>query len=358
MRPRHHLSRSTRVESPLALVMIAVLAALLAMAGCATTSDRPFASVADPDADLADGSEDGETDETTPTSEPASDPECDSADARPSLRPDEGPLPRPGSMPSGTFMAEIADRGVLRVGVAQDTLLFGYLNPATGQIEGFDVEIARLVGDAIFGDSPSSEGRVEFIPITSAERIPKLADGSLDLVAKTMTINCERWGQINFSAVYYEAGQRVLVTEGSLGDEAATMSAEDLSVELVNSTLCAASGTTSLDNISEILEVDSVARDSWTDCLVAFQQGEVDGISTDDTILAGLAVQDPFAEVVGEFISEEPYGLGTPKDHPEFTRFVNQVLAQALLDGTWQRLYDEWLSETLGEAEIPSPSYR
>ena len=121
--------------------------------------------------------------------------------------------------------------------------------------------------------------------------------------------------------------------------------------------LCAASGTTSLEAIEEA-GVEAVAVPGWTDCLVLFQQGEVDGISTDDTILAGLAAQDPFAVVTGELFSEEPYGIGNSKDFPEFTQFINAVLEQARQDGTWQELYDRWLADTLGEQSAPEASFR
>ena len=65
----------------------------------------------------------------------------------------------------------------------------------------------------------------------------------------------------------------------------------------------------------------------WTDCLVLLQQGQVAAISTDDSILAGLAAQDPWTKIVGPRFSSEPYGLAISKQHPDFVRFVNAVLA-------------------------------
>ncbi|MDH3678936.1 MAG: transporter substrate-binding domain-containing protein [Acidimicrobiia bacterium] len=309
--------------------------ALLASA-CAGAVEEPFRSgLAERDAAQAEGSSDA----------PAADPDCDDANPRPSLGPPE-PLPAPASLPAGSYMAEIQARGVLRAGVGADTLLFGFLNPQSGDVEGFDVEMARLVADAIFGDPD----RLELIPVQSAERIDRLQDGTVDIVVKTMTINCERWGSINFSTVYYESGQRLLV-----GNDTGVVSIDDVGGERA---ICAISGTTSLARL-EAEGVATIEEASWTDCLVAFQQGRAFGISTDDTILAGLAAQDPYAEVVGAPFSEEPYGIGLPKDHPEFTRFVNAVLEQARSDGTWERLYDEWLADVLGKGvAVPNASYR
>ena len=89
---------------------------------------------------------------------------------------------------------------------------------------------------------------------------------------------------------------------------------------------------------------------TWTDCLVMLQQGQVDAISTDDAVLAGLAAQDPNVEVVGPSMGVEPYGVGIKKENSDLVRFVNGVLEQMRDDGTWERLYDARL-RSLG----PSP---
>ena len=320
---RQPRGRSARRSLATALVV------LLVFSGCSQATEDAFTSNLPEDA----APDDNGVDE-----EPPVDPGCDENDATRSLAPLE-PLPPPSELPAGSYMEEIRSRGVLRAGVGADTLLFGYLNPQSGNIEGFDVEMARLVAAAIFGDP----NMIELIPVTSAERIPALEEGRVDLVVKTMTINCERWGSINFSSVYYESGQRLLV-----GAASEVTQVDDLTDE----TICAVSGTTSLAELVDRGVTTVEARD-WTDCLVEFQQGRVTGISTDDTILAGLAAQDPFANVVGDSFSEEPYGIGLPKDRPEFTSFVNAVLQQARTDGTWQALYDEWLAEILGSGSPP-----
>ena len=100
-------------------------------------------------------------------------------------------------------------------------------------------------------------------------------------------------------------------------------------------------GTTSL---KALLALDSkptvFAVTSWTDCLVMLQQGQVDAISTDDAVLAGLAAQDPNVEVVGDSIAVEPYGIGIKKENEDLVRFVNGVLDEMRADGTWNGLYD------------------
>ena len=88
----------------------------------------------------------------------------------------------------------------------------------------------------------------------------------------------------------------------------------------------------------------------WTDCLVLLQQGQVAAVSTDDTILDGLAAQDPFTKVVGPRLTDEPYGLAISKQHPDFVRFVNAVLAQERADGAWKASYHHWVGPQRGTA--------
>lgn len=316
----------------------------LLIAACGTTTEEPFASNTTAAAAAQSG----------PTTTAPRDPAC--SDERPdaSYRP-PATLPTPGDMPAGSYMDEIRKRTYLVAGVGADTLLFGFLNPKTGNLEGFDVKMAELVARAIFGPTYDPARNLRLVPVQSSERIPRLsrpvAEGGVDLVVKTMTINCQRWGQIDFSTTYYESGQVLLVPAAS--DVTAIEQATNLRI-------CAVSGTTSLDNLKK-RGLTVVEEGDWTDCLVAFQNGQADAVSTDDTILAGLVAQDPQAKVVGKAFTAEPYGIGLPKNqrnNQEFTRFVNGVLAQARADGAWQRAYDELLAARLGVKQPPPATYR
>jgi len=249
-------------------------------------------------------------------------------------------------MPSESYMATIQKRGRLIAGVSSDTLLLGARNPLSGQIEGFDIEMLKAVSKAIFGDP----NKIEFRVITTAQRIPVLSDGSVDIVARAMTINCTRWAQIDFSTEYYLAGQKVLVAKGSTAK-----GMEDLKGKKV----CAPVGSTSMEKLKTFTGLVPVGSDTHTGCLVLFQQGKVDAITGDDTILAGLAAQDPYAVVVkAPAFTKEPYGLGISKSHPDFVKFVNGVLEQMRTDGQWAAAYDTWLKGALGPAPAPpSPVY-
>jgi polar amino acid transport system substrate-binding protein len=92
--------------------------------------------------------------------------------------------------------------------------------------------------------------------------------------------------------------------------------------------------------------------------MVALQQGRTDAISTDDAILFGFQAQDPNTRVVGPRFSREPYGLGINKQHPDFVRFVNGVLARMRADGTWAAIYRKWLGKFGRVPEPPVARYR
>ena len=256
-----------------------------------------------------------------------------------SLRP-SGPLPRPGHMPAGSTMAKIYQRGYLIAGVDQTTDLFGYRNPLNGQLQGFDIDIAKQIAQAIFGH-PS----IEFKAITSQQRIPVIRSGSVDIVADSMTINCARLKLVDFSTDYFDAGQRVLVPINS--------PVRSIS-QLGHQKVCAASGTTSIETIAAAPSHPiPVAAANWTDCMVMMQQGQVAAISTDDSVLAGLQAQDPETKLVGPRFTFEPHGVAVSQNSPDLVRFVNAVLEQMRTDGQWTALYKQWIGNRLGP--VPAP---
>ena len=255
-----------------------------------------------------------------------------------SLRPAGPPQVTPGS-----FMAKIRARGYLVAGVDQSTYHFGFLNPLNGQIEGFDIDMIRAVATAIFGDASSAHLHLK--AISDEQRKPDVMSGTVDIVAHTMTISCDRLKYLDFSSVYFDAHQRVLVLKNSKAT-----SLDDLRGQKV----CA---TTASDSVARIAAAKAipVPVTYWTDCLVLLQQGDVAAISTDDAILDGLAAQDPWTKLIGPPIADEPYGLAISKQHPEFVRFVNAVLQQLRTNGQWAASYRRWVGTPV--APVPQAQY-
>ncbi|HET8680650.1 MAG TPA: glutamate ABC transporter substrate-binding protein [Micromonosporaceae bacterium] len=320
-----------RRGAPVRRGAVALLTILL-MSGC--TAGRPLpAGRVDVDAprpvDVRDPA-------ASPTGVAATPGPCD---PRASLRP-SGALPAPGQMPPGSAMAGIAARGRLIVGVDQNNYRFGYRDPATGDLVGFEIDLAHKIAEAIFGDP----GRVLFRAIRTAEREPVLQRGEVDIVIRSMTMSCDRWERVSFSTEYFSAGQAILVARGS-----PVKGLKDLAGRKV----CAATGSTSIRNImvKAPLALPVSAADAL-DCLVLLQQNQVAAVSTDDAILAGFAAQDPSTVVLDERFTDEPYGMAMRRESTDLVRFVNGVLERLREDGTWTRLYNRWLA-ALGPTPAP-----
>ena len=251
------------------------------------------------------------------------------------------------SIPDGSTMAKIKERGKLIAGVDQTTYLFGFRNPTSGNLEGFDIDMVNEIARQIFG---APEGRVQFRAITSGQREDVLKKHQVDIVVRTYSITCSRKNAVQFSSVYYVAGQRLLVTKESKATKLA---------DLTGKKVCAAKKSTSAAKIAtDPAKLVAVSVDNWSDCLVMLQQGQVDAVSTDDTILAGMAAQDPTLQVVGDQFTQENYGIGVPKDNEDMVRFVNAVLENIRNSGAWQKSYHRWVEPSLGPASPPQAQYQ
>ncbi|WP_081512013.1 glutamate ABC transporter substrate-binding protein [Nocardia donostiensis] len=269
----------------------------------------------------------------------AAEPDC--GDPTASLRPTgAGPGAR------GPALDAIRARGRLVVGLDAGSNLFSFRDPVSGVIAGFDADIAREVARDLFGNPD----QIEFRSLGSEYREEALVDQTVDMVVKTMSITCERRENVAFSTVYLQARQRVLAVKDSGID-----GLDDLAGKRV----CVVRGTTSLDHIRRVQPAaDVLTVPTWADCLVVLQQRQVDAVTTDDAILAGLAAQDPYTQLVGPSISDEPYGIGIPKGNDDLVRYVNGTLERIRNDGTWARIYNRWLSVLGGTPHPPAPTYR
>lgn len=269
-------------------------------------------------------------------------PECDRPTA--SLRPFPSNTPAENAPPMPTVDA-IRARGRLIVGLDTGSNLFSFRDPMSGKLVGFDVDIAREISRDLFGDPE----RVDFRILTSAERVEALQNSTVDVVVKTMTITCARKQDVAFSTVYFQAQHRVLAVRGSGINGVA---------DLANRRVCVVAGTTSLQRLQRIVPTAQIVTAAmWADCLVVLQQRQVDAVSTDDAILAGLAAQDPYLELVGDSLSPEPYGVGIKKESDDLVRFVNGTLERIRGDGTWNRLYARWLTVMGSSPGPPFPQY-
>jgi polar amino acid transport system substrate-binding protein len=317
--------------------LLATAVTALAIAGCGTSSDHALRIT------LAALNTPAPAQATAASTTPA--PSCTNLTA--SLRP-PATVPAAAAIPAGSYMAAIRRRGYLRAGVNAGLLDFGYLNPATGQIEGFEIDLVREIAKAIFGNDDPSHYRL--VALTVPQRIPFVQEGRVDIVVDAVTITCERKLQVDFSTVYYDAKQRVLVPVDS--------SAQNIAA-LAGKPVCASAQSTPIQVMNALPHPPrTVGLPQAIDCLVALQEGRIAAISTDDSILLGFKTQDPNTKIIGSSLADVPYGMVISKAHPDFVRFVNGVIAELRADGTWRRLFEKWLGHIPGSnPSLPPAQY-
>ncbi|YCI24173.1 glutamate ABC transporter substrate-binding protein [Paenibacillus sp. Z6-24] len=229
---------------------------------------------------------------------------------------------------------QIKQRDKLIVGVKYDTKLFGLKDPGSGKVEGFDVDMAHALAKSILGD----ESKVELKEVTSKTRIPMLNNGDVDMVIATMTITDARKKEVDFSDVYFQAGQSLLVKKGS-----PIQGIEDVTAD---TTILAAKGATSIDNIEEkVPDVKVLEFDNYQDAFNALKAGQGDALTTDDAILYGMAAQDPNYEVVGKPFTDEPYGIAVKKGQTGLVEAINKGLTDMKADGSYDELYKKWIGK-------------
>jgi len=231
-------------------------------------------------------------------------------------------------------IAKIKERGKLLVGVKFDTKLFGLKDPGTGNIEGFDIDISKAIAKHILGD----ENAIELKEVTSKTRIPMLNNGEIDMVVATMTITEERKKEVDFSDVYFQAGQSLLVKKGS-----AIKGIEDVTKDTV---VLGSKGATSIKNIKDKVEGITVLEfDNYQDAFSALKAGKGEALTTDDAILYGMASTDPNYEVVGEPFTDEPYGIALQKGNTDVVKAVNDTLAELKANGEYDAIYEKWIGK-------------
>jgi polar amino acid transport system substrate-binding protein len=297
--------------------------------------------------------------------------------------------PRNSLTPSATRPEKYLAQGYLRAGVDQTMGRMTYRDPLTGEFKGFDIDILKEIARELFPDKDLSKS-LRFVVLISGERQDRLNDGTVDIVADSMTATCRRAVEVAFSTDYLDSGQTVLVRANS-----PYQSISDLGGKPV----CAAAGTTSIVHLRERPEgLIPVGVPNWTDCLVMLQQGQVEAISTDHNVLLGLrdltsgpmpgsagptpsavgstpgadepalnvapkldwatrivtqpprtawSPQDPSClwhdETPCTWFTDEPHAIAFRKDDTDLIRFVNYVLAEMRKDGRWQAIHDRWL---------------
>jgi len=242
-----------------------------------------------------------------------------------------------GNALAGDTLEEVKKKGVLVAGVKDSTPPFGFVDPQSRLIVGYDVDIIRAIADKL-------GVKLDLKAVTSATRMPQLQEGNIDIIGATMTKTEERAKQIDFSLTYFLTGQKFLVKKGTV------KTLDDLREKKLGT----AKGSTSEQNAKKAVPTATVLSfDDYPQAFLALQQGKVAAVTTDETILAGLRAKAPNRdefEIPDLQISDEPYGLGMRKGDTNFVAFVNKTLLEMEKSGQAKQIFEKWFGPA---AEVP-----
>src|ERR1700761_4647831 len=228
------------------------------------------------------------------------------------------------TFPPDSTKAKIQKKGKLVVGTSLNTLMFSVRNPMTGQTEGFEGDLARLLAKKLTG----SADNVEWVKTTTENRLPFVQNGRVDVVIATLTINAAGRKVIGFAGPYYVAGQDILTRRGDTSIKGVT--------DLTGKTACVLNGTTVEDNVKKFApQTKFVTFNDTAACVEGVADGRFDAYVDDGATLAGEALRQPNkSRIVGKPFTQEPYGIGVAKDDAAFREWLDTQLEQSIKDGT------------------------
>ncbi|HEV3365688.1 MAG TPA: glutamate ABC transporter substrate-binding protein [Acidimicrobiia bacterium] len=242
---------------------------------------------------------------------------------------------------ANTTMAALNQAQKITVGTKFDQPLFG-LKGLSGQPEGFDVEIAKI----IVGDLGIPEGKINWVETPSGVREEKIQQGAVDMIVATYTINAPRKERVSFAGPYYVAGQDLMVKKDNT-----TITGPE-SLKAAKARVCSVSGSTPAEKIKSYVDpAQLVLFDVYSKCADGLRTGQVDVVTTDNVILLGLIDKSGGAfKLVGKPFTSEPYGIGIRKGDVQFCKFINETLQNAVADGRYKAAWEKTAGKVAGAA--------
>jgi len=248
---------------------------------------------------------------------------------------------------SGT-LAKARTTGAVTIAFRDSSIPFSFLSPRKEPI-GYSIELCKKLVEAI-GEAVGKELAIKWVAVTSETRIDAIVSGRADLECGSTTDNLERRKLVSFSPTIFVAGTKLLVRRGS-----PIKSFRDLGGRIVIVT----AGTTNEKAMQEIarrfkLDFKLAAARDHADSYAQLEAGRADAFATDDVLLYGLVAQHKAQkkfQVVGEFLSYDPYGVMFRRDDAQLAALVKQAFHDLAEDGEVERQYKRWFLRRLPSGE-------
>ena len=226
----------------------------------------------------------------------------------------------------------IKDRGVLKVGTKVDVPKFGYRDPKTDKVDGFEIDIARAIAKKILGDP----NKISLEGVTAKTRGPLLDNGSLDIIAATFTITDERKLSYNFSEPYFIDGVGLLVKKKANFKNLKSLSGKKIGVAQSATTRKAIQEEADKQGIKlEFLEFGT-----YPEIKAALDSGRVDCFSVDTAILFGYL--DSSTMLLPDRFSPQTYGIASKKSNTALAAQIEEVITQLKKSGELDKLMKKW----------------
>lgn len=211
---------------------------------------------------------------------------------------------------------EVKTKGVLVVGVKNDIPHYALLDQATGEIKGFEVDIAKMLAKSILGD----ENKIKLVPVNAKTRGPLLDNGSVDVVIATFTITPERKKIYNFSEPYYQDSVGLLVLKEKNYKSLADMNGANIGVAQ------AATSKKVIDEEAKKLNINVKFSEfpDYPSIKAALDSKRVDAFSVDKSILLGYV--DDKSEILPDSFAPQDYGIVSKKSDTEFAKYIDDFV--------------------------------
>lgn len=227
---------------------------------------------------------------------------------------------------TGKTPEDIANSGVLKVGVKTDVPGFGLLDTASGEYSGIEIDLAYKIAEELGIEN------VEFVPVTAATRGQLLDSGDIDMVAATFTITDERKMSWNFTTPYYTDAVSLLVKNDSGIEGVADLSDKVIGVATGSTSMVALTAAAAESDV-ELTDSNFSELATYPEIKSALDAGRVDAFCVDGSILAGY-VDDTCHIVESIRFSPQEYGLATKLSNTEWAEYLDNLINGWLEDGT------------------------